>query len=249
MDVSFATAAAPGRRNEDLVVATDEFVIVLDGVTSPPHVVTGCRHDPVWLVRTLAAALAGGLMRAPAGALDAILADAVAAVRAAHVDTCDLGHPESPSSTVSILRERESRVDYLVLCDSGVVLADGDGRVLRAVSDDRTAAMRGLTRAEVAARRNHAGGFWVASTDPACAAEALTGSVPAAALGSALVCTDGVSRLVDAYGWDWSSVLALGEPSAMLRAVREAERDGPPPGSSKQHDDATVALCRFHSGP
>lgn len=35
--------------------------------------------------------------------------------------------------------------------------------------------MRGLTRREVAERRNHEGGFWVASTNPAAAEQAITG--------------------------------------------------------------------------
>ncbi len=245
MDVSFATAAAPGRRNEDLVLAADDFVIVLDGVTAPEHGRTGCRHDPVWLVRALGAALTGGLLAGTPETLREVLANAITAVRDSHAHTCDLTHPETPSSTVALLRERAGHVDYLVLCDSTLVLADRAGRVVRTVTDDRTAAMRGLTRAQVAGRRNRPGGFWVASTDPAAAAEALTGTVPGAALGSALICTDGVSRLVEAYGRTWPDVLAAGSPHELIAAVREAEAAGPPPGSSKQHDDATVALCRF----
>ena len=239
----------PGRPNEDLVLAADDFVIVLDGVTSPPHVQTGCRHDPVWLVRTLGAALAASLLHDTGQDLRTNLKDAISAVRDQHAHTCDLTHPESPSSTVAVLRERAEHVDYLVLCDSTVILTDRAGRISRTVTDDRTAAMRGLTRAAVAERRNHAGGFWVASTDPAAADEALAGTVHKATLGSALVCTDGVSRLVDAYGRQWSELVEC-EPRELLRAVRAAEtRAGPPPGSRKQHDDATVARCRFPGVP
>lgn len=242
MDVSFATAAAPGRPNEDRVIAADDFVIVLDGVTSPPHVPTGCVHDPVWLVRTLGATLAAALTRHPAHPLTDLLAHAIGELRAAHSDTCDLSHPESPSSTVAIVRERGDEVDYLVLCDSTVVLAGPGG--IRAITDGRTSGLRGRTRASVAALRNAPGGFWVASTEPAAAAEALTGSVPRSALDAVLVCTDGATRLVELFGRDWSEALTLAGQGRLLEAVRAAELAHPPAGV-KPHDDATVALCRF----
>jgi hypothetical protein len=181
-----------------------------------------------------------------------MLADAIRSVRACHQDTCDLTHPESPSSTVVILRETTSTLDYLVLCDSALVLADPDGGVLRAVTDDRTAAVRGLPRPEIVARRNQPGGFWVASTDPGAAREALTGTWPVSALGSALACTDGVSRLVEYFGYDWSQVLARAAangPRDLVRAVRTEEAAGTPPGARKQYDDATAALCLFPPTP
>jgi hypothetical protein len=247
MDVCFATSAAPGRRNEDLVLAGEDFLVVLDGVTSPPGMETGCVHDPVWLVHTLGSALVPRLSGSGEPRLVDVLADAIGALRDAHDGACDLAHPESPSSTVVLLRERREHVDYLVLCDSSLVLVDPAGGILRAVTDDRTAAMRGLTRSEVAVRRNRPGGFWVASTDPGAAEEALTGTLPLTAVGSALACTDGVSRLVDYFGYRWPEVLDLarGGPRELLRAVRAAEASGPPPGVRKKHDDATAALCRF----
>jgi hypothetical protein len=248
MDVRFATSAAPGRPNEDLVLAGNDFLIVLDGVTSPPDVLTGCVHDPVWLVRTLGAALTQRLTAPGAPHLVSLLADAISAVRAAHGGTCDLSHPESPSSTVVLVRERADLVDYLVLCDSTLVLTGPDGTVGRVVTDDRTTAMRGLTRAEVAERRNSPGGFWVASTDPDAAGQALIGTLSRAHTTSAFACTDGVSRLVDHFGYSWRQVIdlaAAGPMREVVKAVRAAESSGPPPGSRKQHDDATAALCVF----
>ena len=248
MDVSFASAAAPGCRNEDLVIAGEDFLIVLDGVTSPPHVRTGCVHDPVWLVRTLGSILTGPLSGPETPELTEVLADAIGALRDSHGGACDLAHPESPSSTVVLLRERPEHLDYLVLCDSALVLADPAGEIVHVVTDDRTTGVRGLTRPEVAARRNQPGGFWVASTDPGAAREALTGTLPREAVGSALACTDGVSRLVDHFGYSWRQVLdmaAKGSPRDLLRAVRIAEASGPPPGVRKKHDDATAALCLF----
>jgi hypothetical protein len=248
MDVRFATSAAPGRPNEDLVLAGNDFLIVLDGVTSPPQVPTGCVHDPVWLVRTLGAALTQRLTVPGTPQLTNVLADAISAVRAAHDGTCDLSHPESPSSTVVLVRERPDVVDYLVLCDSTLVLSGGDSKISRVVTDDRTTAMHGLTRAEVAERRNRPGGFWVASTDPDAAGQALTGTLSRARTTSAFACTDGVSRLVDHFGYTWQQVLGLAAAGPMrdvVRAVRAAESSGPPPGSRKQHDDATAAFCTF----
>jgi hypothetical protein len=248
LDVSFASSAAPGCRNEDLVIAGDDFLIVLDGVTSPPHVRTGCVHDPVWLVHTLGSALTVRLSGNDVPQLTEVLADAVVALRDAHGGACDLSHPESPSSTVVLLRERAGHVDYLVLCDSSLVLAGPAGEIVRVVTDDRTTGVRGLTRPEVAARRNQPGGFWVASTDPGAAREALTGTLPRSAVGSAFACTDGVSRLVDHFGYSWPQVLDLaakGSPRDLLRAVRAAEASGPPPGVRKKHDDATAALILF----
>ena len=57
-----------------------------------------------------------------------------------------------------------------------------------------------------------------------------------------LACTDGVSRLVDYFGYSWPQVVDLatrGAPRDLLRAVRAAEASGPPPGVRKKHDDAT----------
>jgi hypothetical protein len=248
MDVRFATSAAPGHRNEDLVLAGNDFLVVLDGVTSPPEVETGCVHDPVWLVHVLGSELARRLSGRGTPALVEVLADAIVALRGAHGGACDLTHPDSPSSTVVLLRERAAQVDYLVLCDSTLVLVGPSGEILRAVTDDRTAAMRGLSRAEIVARRNHAGGFWVASTDPGAARESLTGTLPREAVGSALACTDGVSRLVEYFGYSWPEAVEMataGSPRDLLRAVRAAEASGPPPGVRKKHDDATAALCLF----
>jgi hypothetical protein len=248
MDVRFATSAAPGRPNEDLVIAANDFLIVLDGVTSPPDVLTGCVHDPVWLVRTLGAALTRRLTAPGAPQLINVLADAISAVRVEHGGTCDLSHPESPSSTVVLVREQPDIVDYLVLCDSTLVLLDPDSTIGQVITDGRTTAMRGLSRAEVAERRNRPGGFWVASTDPDAAGQALTGTLPRVRTTSAFACTDGVSRLVDHFGYSWRQVIdlaAAGPIREVLRAVRVAESSGPPPGSRKQHDDATAALCTF----
>jgi hypothetical protein len=248
MEVTFATEAAPGRRNEDLVIVGDSFVIVLDGVTQLPHVDTGCSHDPVWLVRTLGGLLAETIDARPCDSLAGILGRAIRRLREEHVSLCDLTNPDSPSSTAAIVRERDEFLDYLVLCDSTVVLEQDNGYT--AVTDDRTARLPAYDRVSVARLRNAPGGFWVASTQPEAASHALTGSVRRESLRRVMVCTDGVSRLVERFGRTWTDVLALidhGGPGEVIDAVRSAERAAPasPGRPAKVHDDATVAICYF----
>jgi hypothetical protein len=100
--------------------------------------------------------------------------------------------------------------------------------------------------------RNHPDGFWVASTDPAAAQHALTGTVARDGLQRAAVLSDGATRLVDRFGLvDWPSfltILAQQGPDAIIAQVRAAEHSDPdgrrwPRG--KRHDDASAALCHL----
>jgi hypothetical protein len=240
--LSYASIPAPGRHNEDLVVVGPSFALVLDGATQPPGLATGCQHDPRWLVRTLGAILADLLRSRAAAPLACVLATAIGRLCETHRGSCDLTNPESPSTTVAIVRRRTTVLDYLVLCDSTVVLQYDERCV--AVTDDRTARLPAYDRATVARLRNAPGGFWVASTAPDAAHHALTGTVHAESLRAVLVCTDGVSRLVELFGRSWAEVADCAErhgPAAVIRSVREAERANPPqPRRRKLHDDASL---------
>src|SRR5262245_52111897 len=124
---------APDRRppavNEDLVLTGPDFVVVLDGATAPKGVDSGCRHSVAWLVSQLATQLATPLLtRSPAPLTD-LLADAITAVRAAHANTCDLTNPDSPSSTVAMVRIRADHVEHLVLADSPIVMRSRTGAI------------------------------------------------------------------------------------------------------------------------
>ena len=249
MDFAFATAPAPGGANEDHLVLSAGFAIVLDGVTQLPGLETGCGHGPGWLVRRLGSLLAEALSNDGAVGLDRVLAGAIDAVRRCHADTCDLTNPNSPSATVAMVRERDGYLDYLVLCDSCVVF-ETDGAVV-VVNDDRTGTLPSYDRDAVARLRNRPGGFWVASTVPEAAAEALTGTVRADGLRRLLLCTDGVSRLVEFFGRSWIDVFELVErhgPRAAIDAVRACEERHPQRLAYrkgrvvKQHDDATLAV-------
>jgi hypothetical protein len=248
VELSFATEPAPGRTNEDLVVVSAGFAIVLDGVTQLPGLDSGCVHGAGWYVRALGAHLATALSDDPAVPLDAALTGAIRDVCARHASTCDLTNPNSPSSTVALVRERDEHLDYLVLCDSAVVFDGDDGLVV--VNDDRTGRLPSYDRESVAALRNRPGGFWVASTVPEAAAEALTGTLEVARVRRLLLCTDGASRLVEHFDRTWPEVFALAEaagPGAVIDAVRAAEIESPdrithPARKIKKHDDATVVL-------
>jgi hypothetical protein len=248
MQVSFATEPAPGRPNEDFVGAGADWAVVLDGATAPAGVDSGCVHDVRWLVHRLGAELGRLLLLEPAVALADLLERAIALVRAAHGSSCDLENPDSPSSTVTLLRASEKAVDYLVLCDSPLVVEVGGA--VRVVLDGRASRLPERTISGVSAARNRPGGFWVASTDPRAAHEALHGSFDRAAVGRVALLSDGASRFVERFHLGtWSDLLDLLEkagPGELIRRVRAAESVDP--GRGKIHDDATAVLIGLSEG-
>jgi hypothetical protein len=249
VQITYATEPTPGRANEDCVVAGPDWVVLLDGATAPAGVATGCVHPVSRLVRNLAGTLAASLAAEQGAALPDLLAAAIKTTCEAHAaDGCDLTNPDSPSATVTMLRRRAGNLDWLVLCDSPLLL-DLDGEVT-AIVDDRVARLPAYTREAVRAARNDPAGFWVASTCPEAAHEAVTGSVPAAAVRRAALLSDGASRLVEPFGHtDWPGLLDQLEaagPAGLIGRTRAAERAaitaGRPPVRGKPHDDATAVL-------
>ncbi|MFF5215223.1 hypothetical protein [Micromonospora sp. NPDC000442] len=272
MRVRSASAPPPGRAvNEDLVFRFGSLVGVLDGATVPEGFDTGCVHGPQWYVRHLAARLGLAEAARPAATLVSNLAAAILAVRSDHGEQCDLDHPGTPSSTVCLLRDGGDQVDYLVLCDSPLVLDTG-GRV-DVVVDDRLAASAAdlretadllpeptdwATRFRRAVtvqreRMNRTDGYWVAAADPDAAYHAVVGTVPRhgpAALRRAVLLSDGASAAVEEFGLlDWSGLLdvvATEGPDALIDRVRAAERDHP--DRRRRHkaaDDASAVYCEF----
>jgi hypothetical protein len=237
----------PGRVNEDYVLATPDWVVVLDGATAPTGIDSGCIHDVAWYVHTLAAGLGINLL-GPKAPLVSCLRDAIAWTNAQHAHTCDLSNPASPSSTVAILRQDGEELDYLALADSPIVF--GNGQVL---VDDRTAHLNDYTVEGIRAARNAPGGFWVAQTNPDAAGEAVVGTLALSDVGGQIaMLTDGASRWVESFELGtWADVLpTLDRYGAdhFLDQVRDAEYSHPPtadPDSGrrfKAHDDATVAI-------
>ncbi|MCM6774472.1 hypothetical protein NDR87_13960 [Nocardia sp. CDC159] len=108
------------------------------------------------------------------------------------------------------------------------------------------------------AHRNQPGaqGFWVASSDPRAAEEAITGWRPLAELDAFAVLSDGAARLVDRFHLaTWPQVLqvlANDGPGELISRVRAAEHSDPhgcrwPRG--KAHDDATAAYVPLTGPP
>lgn len=248
MQILYATEPTPGQANEDFVITGPAWAVVLDGASARPGIDTGCIHDVPWFVQHLGAELARLLTNAPAAPLDAALAGAITATRRLHEQTCDLANPDSPSTTVVAVRQRDGELDYLTLADSPLIL-DIDGEV-RAIADDRTAHLTDYSTEGVRAARNTPDGFYVASTMPDAAFKAIRGTLSAPQVRRAALLSDGAARLVDRFRHiDWQQLLDLLDtdgPGELIRRTRKAElaetdteratRRG------KKHDDATAVL-------
>ncbi|MCP2327324.1 hypothetical protein HDA40_005831 [Hamadaea flava] len=273
IEVRSATAAAPGRpENEDAVFQVGNLVGVLDGVTQADGVDSGCIHGAAWYVRRLARRLAEQHSADPAKPLKEILAEAISAVRDDHPD-CDLTAPTTPAATVCLVRVDAGRFDYLVLCDVTLVLeVEGEVQAITddrfeqiitrlrrapADSDDAFAANRGYTPGKWDFT-NRDGGYWIAAAEPAAAAHAITGSLPAHGDGSPsriALLTDGAACAVDSLGiLTWPALLKVLSdegPSELIRQVREAERRRNAAGRvvGKPHDDATAAVLVITEEP
>jgi hypothetical protein len=249
-----SAASLPGSDqvpNEDWFRTGPGWMVVLDGVTPVPG--NGCVHPIPWFVEQLGEAIEDGLS-GENHSLRAILAGAIAATVAAHEGTCDLTSPQSPAAQVAILRAVDDRVEWLVLGDCTIVIKRQDEAPV-AYCDDRAdrlpdppepVLVNGIRRYPleyVAAVRNRPGGFWVASTLPEAADEALHGWCPAGSLQSAALLSDGLTRLVERYGWTWPTLLDEGErqgAKALIRSVHDADRAAEPTGArGKTSDDAT----------
>jgi hypothetical protein len=254
--VSSVSDQGSGESNEDIVAADGSVVVVLDGVSQWHTRQSGCRHGTVWYVQRLA----GRILRHAAGpvSLAEAVREAIRDVADLHRHTCDLAHPWSPAATVAVLRELGDRVEYLILADCVIVVETTDGVV--ALTDTRLAELLQRLRQDNSPesrahfqdglRRlcNRPGGYWVASADPAAAAEAVTGSMPRDTIRRAVLLSDGASCLVDDYAEaTWAELLELG-PERLIDEVRRCEKGDPDRvrwRRGKVHDDATAAYCAF----
>jgi hypothetical protein len=238
---------------------------VLDGVSSPDDMGSGCIHGVRWYVRQLGAALLQQLDTT--SSLRECLANAIRDVAASHADTCELTHTGTPSATVAVVREHEGTWDFLVLSDATIVFDCPAG--LQIVSDD---SVETVALAEInASHSSHAGtaehderlrdliaaqrrlrntpeGYWLAGARPEAADHAIVGSIDVADVRRAAVLTDGAARLVEPFHiTDWNGLLDIlseAGPRQLLRRVRRTETSDPDARRwprYKPSDDATVA--------
>ena len=273
MHVSMSSSAGhPGHPNEDFVGAVPGAVVLLDGA-GIPGTESICRHGVAWYARGLGGALLARLARDDGRELTAVLGEAIDELAADHRGTCDITNPSSPQATVVIARLRGSLLDYLLLADCFLVLDQVSGGPL-VISDEREVTARRVCMAPLAgaargtaeyerirdrciealqARRNHAGGYWIAKDDPHAAEEAVTGSCPLRELDSAALLSNGASRIVSPYALtSWAGLLRLlgtGGPAEVIRRVRRAEAAMPHRPGAGVPDDATVAHCSGLRGP
>jgi hypothetical protein len=238
---------------------------VLDGVSSPDDMGSGCIHSVRWYVRQLGAALLRELTTS--APLRDCLANAIAIVATSHAATCDLAHSGTPSATVAIVREREQTWEFLVLSDTTIVFDCYAG--LQVISDD---SVETVATAEIhASRASHAGtaehdervrdliaaqrrlrnttdGYWLAGSQPEAAEHAIAGSIKLSDVRRAAVLTDGAARLVEPFHViDWNGLLDIltsDGPRQLLRQLRRVEASDPEARRwprYKRSDDATVA--------
>ena len=258
---------AAERPNEDFAAAIPGAAVLLDGAGYVPDSATGCVHGVAWYARTLGGLLAAGACddRVP---LPDLVGRGIEQVSRMHAGTCDLRNPATPSATVIVARQRGGTLEYLVLCDSVLLLLPRAGEPsaitdtqleetqarlrpaasLPAGTSEYSAAWRAYGQ-RLEAARNQPGGFWLAAADPGAAGHAVTGAEPLAALSAVALLSDGASRLADRFclaNWAELGAILTGEgPAGLIRRVRTAEASDPegerwPRG--KIYDDATAVL-------
>jgi hypothetical protein len=225
--VALDTAAGtPGWPNEDFAAVAPGAAVLLDGCTTmPPGTDTGCVHGVAWYARSLGSTLLAAIVATPPVPLADALAAAIAEVRDRHAAGCDLSSPATPATTVTAVRAEPGGFSYLALSDSSIVADFGDDREPLVISDTHPAA----------------------TTDPAAAARARTGTIPLDGLRGLALLSDGATRITDRYGvLSWPELVAAlreGGPAgliAQVRAVEAGDRDRTRWPRTKAGDDATA---------
>jgi hypothetical protein len=270
MHAEIATAAGRiGQPNEDWIGATPTAIVLLDGLTAPRDLDSGCNHGVPWYVSRLGSALLARVADCAVG-LKSCLAWAIEDVATLHDRTCDLTNPGTPQSTVAIVRVQGSELEWLVLADSVILLEIG-GEV-RVISDDRVEGAAHAQRDEALRSpvgstehdqnvsrlvqtqrsvRNQPGGYWVAAADPAAASESFTGAEDLSKVRRLAVLSDGAARLVEfgLTGWKQTlSTLAANGPQILIEEVRRVEATdlrGDRWPRYKVSDDATAVYVQF----
>lgn len=92
MQISFATQPGSATRpNEDYAAASPTAAVLLDGLTAPPELGTGCVHGTPWYVRQLGTRMLHATSTNTEVPLAELVAITIGDVAMAHSPTCDLG--------------------------------------------------------------------------------------------------------------------------------------------------------------
>ncbi|NKQ55378.1 hypothetical protein HFP15_21050 [Amycolatopsis sp. K13G38] len=258
----------PMEESADKIFVTPHAVIMLDGASAFVPVPVPASDYADHLGRLLANALTTDPTADPTADLPDILAEAIRST-ASHFD---LRAGESPSSTVTIARERDDYLDLLVLGDNTVILPGGeiltDDRMDRlnleprrkyrerlaaghGYDDEHRALLREL-QTQQAELRNREDGYWIAEADQDAAQHSITLTRDRRSTAWAVLTTDGAYNTMDRVGLtDWSGYASadtsrLGD---LLQQCHEWERVRDPSARflprAKQHDDKAIATARF----
>lgn len=245
--------------NEDRVRVGKNAVVVLDGASGSDTRVTVADY-----VDHLAAALIEILDAEPDVPLPHALADAIRST----VAELRLMPGESPSSTVSVVRQRSDEIDLLVLGDSPIYVGPHgelltDDRLARLDLPSRTTAYERLrqgvgyddvhrelvraVRSEQSPLLNQPGGYWIAEASPEAGHEAVARTVRAD-LPWLVMLTDGVDKPLRHLGIPLQDVVrrTRDELEDLLCELHEWEEDKDPAALElqrfKRHDDKTAAV-------
>lgn len=260
--VRVSTAQLPPGGGDDRIFTTRDAVIMLDGASAFTPVPVRASAYADHLGHYLA-----DHMDSPGSDLRGILADAI-------TDTArTLGvHPgESPSSTVTILRQAGSRVECLVLGDNLVVLPGKtitDERMARLGQaereryhahlaaghgyNDELRRMLGGLQAQQARHRNQPGRYWIAEADPEAAKHACFFRQPLTSAPWAVLATDGAYKIMRHLGLaDWPALREANSDdlAKLLERCQSWEAEDDPSGQklprAKRHDDKSLAVATF----
>ncbi|NIH78004.1 hypothetical protein [Amycolatopsis viridis] len=247
----------------DKIFVTPHAVILLDGASAFVPVPVPASAYADYLGRFLADALTVD----PAADLQEILAGGIKAT-AAHYD---LKAGESPSSTVTVARERDEHLDLLLLGDNTVILPGGeiltDDRIdhldlePRRKYRERLAAGHGFDdehhrllrdlQTQQGKYRNKPGGYWIAETEPTAAREALSTTKRFTDTNWLLLATDGAFNTMQHLGLvdqlDYTNPRTSIQPSDILKRCHAWESKADPNAEklprAKRHDDKALAFA------
>jgi len=244
----------------DKIFVTPHAAILLDGASAFVPVPVPASAYADYLGRFLADALT----TEPAANLQEILAEGIKAT-AAHYN---LKAGESPSSTVTIARERDEHLDLLLLGDNTVILPGGeiltDDRIDRldleprrkyrerlaaghGYDDEHKALLREL-QTQQAKYRNKPGGYWIADTYPEAARWAISSKRKVSTTPWAILATDGAYDTMRHLGlvkWREYRENSSRELAELLQLCELWERNQDPGAQilprAKRHDDKSLA--------